>query len=100
MIQDNYGESQDNFITKNEALFFAKKWNIALMKNYLVMLEDLRKEHEIIFKKLKETLPKQYQDVVNAGDYFGEDKYSYYRKKTLDNANSCFRNLENDIDDI
>ena len=71
----------------------------ALFKGFLIILEDLQKEYQINFGKLKRNLPEEFHPVVDQADYFGEEKAQYLRKKTLDIGNETLRliggNFEN-----
>ena len=92
--------SQEDFILKSEALFHGKKWNVALFKQFLYLLEDLRREHSINFDKLRSAIPEDYHDILDMGDYFDEQRFSAYRKKVLDLGNENGRNLEKDINNL
>ena len=68
-----------------------------LFKSFLILIEDLHKEHEINFDKLKKSLPEDQQLIVQA-DYFDEDKLKYLRKKVLDAGNDSLRNQNEDLE--
>ena len=44
------------------------------------MLEDLHKEHQINFNKLRNNLPEGCVPIVDQADYFDEDKLQHLRK--------------------
>jgi hypothetical protein len=67
---------------------------VALFKGFLIMLEDLQKEHEIHFGKLKKNLPDEYSTLIDQADYFDQDKIQHLRKRTLDIGNEAIRNIE------
>jgi len=71
---------------------------VSLFKGFLVMLEDLHKEHEINFKKLRNNLPEGCVPIVDQADYFDEDKLQHLRKRTLDIGNETIRNILGDLD--
>jgi hypothetical protein len=67
---------------------------VALFKGFLIMLEDLQKEHEIHFGKQKKNLPDEYSTLIDQADYFDQDKIQHLRKRTLDIGNEAIRNIE------
>lgn len=71
-----------------------------LFKSYLLMLEDLRKTHEINFNKLYDELPEEYHSLINMADYFDEDYYQNYRKKVLDIGNSVLRDYNSELENL
>ena len=56
------------------------------------MVEDLKKDHEIMLDKIKE---KTNEDFTNSINYFTQAKYDQIRKRILDVGNECDRNLIN-----
>jgi len=71
-----------------------------LFKSYLLMLEDLKKTHEINFNKLYDELPEEYHSLINMADYFDEDYYQNYRKKVLDIGNSVLRDYNSELENL
>ena len=72
----------------------------SLFKGFLMMLEDLQKEHEINFNKLKKNLPKEYLPIISQADYFDDDKAMHLRKRTLDIGNEAIRNIEGGMENF
>jgi hypothetical protein len=70
-----------------------------LFKSFLILIEDLHKEHEINFSKLKKSLPEDERLIVQA-DYFDEDKLKYLRKKVLDMGNEVIRSNDSDLENF
>jgi hypothetical protein len=70
-----------------------------LFKSYLALLEELRKTHEIEFKKLRKSMPHK-QDLIEQADYFNEDYYQIYRKKVLDIGNSVLRDYNSELEGL
>lgn len=68
-----------------------------LFKSFLVVLEDLKNDHEIHFKKLKKSLPLEYHNLVSQADYFDDEKMQYLRKKVLDSGNNSMRDQNEDL---
>lgn len=71
---------------------------VSLFKGFLVMLEDLHKEHQINFDKLRNNLPEGCVPIVEQADYFDEQKLQHLRKRTLDIGNETIRNIESELD--
>jgi len=73
---------------------------VSLFKGFLMMLEDLQKEHEIHFGKLKRHLPDEYSALIDQADYFDQDKIQHLRKRTLDIGNEAVRNIEGGMENF
>ena len=73
---------------------------VSLFKGFLMMLEDLQKEHQIHFSKLKRNLPEDYTSLLDQADYFDEDKLQHLRKRTLDIGDETIRNLEGELENF
>ena len=73
---------------------------VSLFKGFLMMLEDLQKEHEIHFGKLRRNLPSEYSTRIDQADYFDQEKIQHLRKRTLDIGNEAFRNIERGIENF
>jgi hypothetical protein len=65
-----------------------------LFKGFLMILEDLQKEHEIHFGKLKKSLPKEFLPLIEQADYLDKEKVQHLRKRTLDIGNEAIRSIE------
>ena len=68
-----------------------------LFKTFLILLEDLKTEHDINFSKLRKNLP-QHKDLIEQADYLDEKKLHYLRKKVLDIGNDNIRNNDEDLE--
>ena len=53
-----------------------------LFKSFLILLEDLKTDHDIHFCKLRKNLP-EHKALIEQADYFDEKKMQYLRKKIL-----------------
>lgn len=73
---------------------------VSLFKGFLMMLEDLQKEHEIHFGKLKRNLPDEYSALIDQADYFDQEKIQHLRKRTLDIGNEAVRNIEGGMENF
>lgn len=89
---------QDNYISKDEALFHARKHMTNMFKSFLILLEDLRYDHDESIKRLKHALPKEYEELVNLSDYFSEDSFQRKRKRILDFGNQIIKNHQQDVE--
>ena len=68
-----------------------------LFKSFLILLEDLKTEHEIHFCKLRKNLP-QHKELIEQADYFDDQKMQYLRKKILDTGNENIRTNDDDLE--
>jgi len=93
MIEESF---EDGYISKQDAGYFNKRWSIFLYKQFLILMEDFKKDHEINFAKLKAIFPEDLE-VLDIADYLGEQQFSHIRKRILDLGNDAIRNFENDI---
>jgi len=69
-----------------------------LFKNFLGLLEEMKREHENNFDKLYSSLPEEYHNLIEMSDYFDETKFEIYRKRVLDIGNEILRNHMDDFD--
>lgn len=76
--------------------FYAKNTKV-LFKSFLILIEDLHKDHAINFSKLKNALPEEYHNILDQADYFDQNKLQYIRKKILDMGNESIRGVENNF---
>ena len=68
-----------------------------LFKSFLILLEDLKTDHDIHFCKLRKNLP-EHKALIEQADYFDEKKMQYLRKKILDTGNENIRSNDDDLD--
>jgi hypothetical protein len=71
-----------------------------LFKQYLVLIEDLKFEHDKYVKKIKSEIPSKYHNVIDNADSFDDEKMSRIRKKVLDIGNESIRALDSDMSDF
>ncbi|MBD35908.1 MAG: hypothetical protein CL512_03990 [Actinobacteria bacterium] len=79
---------------------YCQRNTVALFKGFLMMLEDLQKEHQINFDKLRDSLPEDYDCLIEQADYFCDEKLQHLRKRTLDIGNEAIRNMEGEIENF
>lgn len=70
----------------------------SLFKMMLMMVEDMKKDHDFHYQKLYHEIPEQYHSVINTANHFTEDKVSWIRKRILDYGNESLRNVQNEIE--
>lgn len=70
----------------------------SLFKTMLMLVEDMKNDHDFHYQKLYDELPKKYHPVINAADHFTPDKLSWIRKRILDYGNESVRNMEKEIE--
>ena len=77
--------------------FQVKRDFVNLYKSFLIILEDLEKENEISFNKLKRQIPDQ-GNAIECANYFDEAKMEYLRKKILDLGNGSIRHFVTELE--
>jgi len=88
----------DNSDKVKEVLLFQVNRSIVnFYKNHLTMIEDLKREHQGMLKKVEKKTSKEFSESI---DTFDNDKYNYIRKKTLDHGNDIIRELEQNLDKL
>jgi hypothetical protein len=70
----------------------------SLFKMMLLMVEDMKQDHNFHYNKLYENIPQQYHPIINAANHFTEEKVSWIRKRILDYGNESIRNLQSEMD--
>tara|TARA_Y100000593_G_C4165326_1_gene264128 strand:+ start:151 stop:552 length:402 start_codon:yes stop_codon:yes gene_type:complete len=80
-----------------EFVLFQLQRNITnLYKNYIILSEELHREHKIFLKKLADSGVSK--ELIKKLDYFDDSKYTYIRKRVLDLGNEINRDLEKYFD--
>lgn len=69
---------------------------VNLYKSYIILSEELHREHKVFLKKLEDS--NVSKELINKLDYFDDDKYTYIRKRVLDIGNEINRDLEKYFD--
>ena len=70
----------------------------SLFKTMLMLVEDMKKDHDFHYQKLYEELPEEYHGVVNTANHFTPEKLAWIRKRILDHGNESVRNMEKEIE--
>ena len=71
-----------------------------LFKSFLILIEDLHRDHCINFSKLRDNVPEEYHPLIDVADYFDQHKIQYLRKKILDMGNDSIRTTTNDFENF
>ena len=69
-----------------------------LFKMMLMMVEDMKKDHDFHYEKLYENIPDEYHGVINTANHFTPQKVNWIRKRILDVGNESIRNLGSTLD--
>ena len=70
----------------------------SLFKMMLLMVEDMKQDHNFHYQKLYDNIPEQNHPVINTANHFTEEKIAWIRKRILDYGNESIRNLQSEID--
>jgi glucan phosphorylase len=70
-----------------------------LFKMMLMMVEDMKKDHDFHYDKLYDSIPEEYHAIINTANHFTPQKVNWIRKRILDVGNESIRNLGSRIDD-
>lgn len=82
---------------KDYVSFQIHKSLVNLYKKYLILIEDLREDHDNMVDKISDKID---ENVLKNIDYFDDNKYNYLRKKILDIGNEAIREIEKNFDFI
>ena len=69
-----------------------------LFKMMLMMVEDMKQDHDFHYEKLYENIPDKYHAVINTANHFTPQKVNWIRKRILDIGNESIRNLGSALD--
>lgn len=70
----------------------------ALFKTMLMLVEDMKKDHDFHYQKLYEGIPAKYHPIIKAADHFTPEKVDWIRKRVLDHGNEAIRKMEKELD--
>ena len=68
-----------------------------LYKSFLVLIEDLERDQELQFSKLKAAMP-EHEKLLSQAEFLDSGKSNYIRKKILDSGNSAIRELMTELE--
>lgn len=69
-----------------------------LFTEFLMVLEDLARDHDIALDKLSAALPPDLSKYIDLADYFTPEKSVLLRKRVLDRGNHALRELYTQVD--
>jgi len=70
----------------------------SLFKMMLMMVEDMKKDHDFHYDKLYDNIPEDYHAIINTANHFTEQKVAWIRKRILDLGNESIRNFDSELD--
>lgn len=70
----------------------------SLFKDMLVIIEDLKFEHDLQFRKILDVLPPEHHNVIYAANYLTDDKSIRLRKRILDIGNEAIRDFSDEFE--
>ena len=71
---------------------------VKLYKMLLMMVEDMKQDHDFHYAKLYQHIPKEYNEVIDTANHFTSEKMAWIRKRILDYGNSSIRNLQEELE--
>jgi len=69
-----------------------------LFKMMLMLVEDMKKDHDFHYEKLYENIPDEYHKIINTANHFTPQKVNWIRKRILDVGNESIRNFGSALD--
>jgi len=85
-------------LNANDLLRFQVRRNVTgLYKSFLILIEDLERDQEIQFTKLKESMP-EHEALLAQAEFLDKGKSNYIRKKILDAGNGAIRELISELE--
>jgi len=70
----------------------------SLFKMMLMLVEDMKKDHDFHYEKLYEEIPEEFHAVIRTANHFTPEKVNWIRKRILDFGNESIRNLGSELD--
>ena len=64
-----------------------------LFKMMLMIVEDMKQDHDFHYNKLYENIPEEYHKIINTANHFTPPKVNWIRKRILDVGNESIRNF-------
>ena len=68
-----------------------------LFKGMLIMVEDMKKDHDFHYDKLYQHIPAEYHSIIDTANHFTPDKVNWIRKRILDMGNESIRNFDSEL---
>jgi hypothetical protein len=70
----------------------------SLFKDMLVIIEDLKFEHDSQFRKILDVLPTEHHNLIYAANYLTDEKSVRLRKRILDIGNEAIRDFSDEFE--
>lgn len=70
----------------------------SLFKTMLVLVEDMKQDHDFHYEKLYSEIPEKYHSIIRTADHFTPEKLLWIRKRILDHGNESARNIQKEIE--
>ena len=70
----------------------------SLFKMMLMMVADMKKDHDFHYDKLYDNIPEDYHAIINTANHFTDQKVAWIRKRILDLGNESIRNFHSELD--
>lgn len=71
-----------------------------VMKNYLVLLEELTDEHDEAMGKLVDALPLEQKSKVILADHLTDVRFDSIRRRILGAGNDAIREIQEQVDNL
>ena len=68
-----------------------------LFKLMLMMVEDMKMDHDFHYEKLYEHIPEEYHPIIGTANHFTPEKVNWIRKRILDVGNESIRNFDSSL---
>jgi hypothetical protein len=85
-------------LNPNDLLRFQIRRNVTnLYKSFLILIEDLERDQELQFDKLRGSMP-EYKKLLDQAEFLDSGKSNYIRKKILDSGNGAIREIISELE--
>lgn len=71
-----------------------------VMRNYLIVLEEITDQHDEAMNKLIDALPPEHQAKVILADHFTDAKFEATRRRILNVGNDAIREIQEQVDNL
>lgn len=85
----------ENYITQKYAQAITK-----LFKEFLIVIETMKQDHDYHYDKLYENIPEQYHPIINTANHFDATKLKWIRKSVLDLGNNALREFQTELENV
>ena len=71
-----------------------------LLKRFLEIMENHKRNHDLMLVRLKRAFPEEYHKFIDLSDYLSDEQTQLTRKAILDAAGDCERDLLENINNF